>query len=172
MFAENIRLHCLVDLGAHREALLRFQALRDLHEQFPEPFIKLRRQFTAACILEGLGQLKKAEKLYLEVIAGDLEHGLMKDLFLDLVYLFGVYLKHGDVGGALTVCRRAVQELSLLEDEEGSGKAAREQMQTVWLKLQAGIQDGTVNASAAVVMREYIRTYWRSPAAELPTFRT
>ncbi|MBW8874780.1 MAG: hypothetical protein JF614_07420 [Acidobacteria bacterium] len=115
--------------------------------------------------------MKRAEKIFYEVIAGDLEHGLVKDLFLDLVYLFGAYLRYGDAAGALAVCRRAVNELSLLEDEDGSGKAAREQMRTVWLKLQAGIQDGTVNAGAVTVMREYIKTHWRAPAAELPSFK-
>ncbi len=171
LFAENVRVDCLIALGAHREALLRFQALKDLHEQFLEPFIQLRRRFTAARLLESLGQLKRAEKIFYEVIAGDLEHGLVKDLFLDLVYLFGAYLRYGDAAGALSVCRRAVQELSLLEDEDGSGKTAREQMQAVWLKLQAGIQDGTVNAGAVTVMREYIKAHWRTPAAELPSFR-
>jgi tetratricopeptide (TPR) repeat protein len=86
VFAEGIKIDCLMGLGAPQEALLRFKALKGLHEQFREPFIQLRRRFTAARILEHLGRQKKAESLFQEVIAADLEHGLVKNFFLDLVY--------------------------------------------------------------------------------------
>jgi tetratricopeptide (TPR) repeat protein len=86
VFAEGIKIDCLMGLGAPQEALLRFKALKGLHEQFREPFIQLRRRFTAARILEHLGRQKKADSLFQEVIAADLEHGLVKNFFLDLVY--------------------------------------------------------------------------------------
>ncbi len=79
-FRRGIKIHCLVALGATQEALLRFNALKRLYEQFREPIIQLRSQFTAARILEHLGRGQKAESLFQEVIAGDLEHGLVKEL--------------------------------------------------------------------------------------------
>jgi len=171
MLAEGVRVECLVALGRPREALSRFEALREVHDQFLEPLVQLRRRFTLARILDGLGDLSGAVSLCNEVIAGDVEHGLMRQLFLDLVYLFGVYLRHGQSDGAISVCRRAIQELSLLDDEEGSDKAAREQMRTVWQRLEDGVRRGTVQAGATAVMKRYVTAHWRTPAPELPVFR-
>lgn len=172
MFAEGIRVDCLLEIGAPEEALLRFSDLKDLHDQFREPFIQLRRQFTAARILEHLGRHQKAETLFQEVIAGDLEHGLMKDFFLDLVYLFGFYLRRGKTQEAIGVCRRAGQELSLVDDEDGNSEPARDQMRMVWRHLEEEVRKGTVDLGATTVLRNYIKAHWRTPASELPTFGT
>jgi tetratricopeptide (TPR) repeat protein len=40
MFAEGVRVDCLIALGKPREALLGFQALNELHDQFLEPFVQ------------------------------------------------------------------------------------------------------------------------------------
>lgn len=169
-FAETTKIDCLIRIGAPHEALIRFKAMKGLDEQFHEPFIQLRRRFNAARLLEHLGRLKGAEILYHEVIAGDLEHGLVKDLFFDLVYLFGFYLKQGQTSEAIAVCRRACEELSLLDDEEGSVEIAREQMQQVWRNLEAEVTRGTVDLRATVTLRKYIKAHWRFPADEVPAF--
>ena len=171
VFAGGIKIHCLVTLGAPQEALLRFNALKGLYEQFQEPIIQLRRKFTAARILEHLGRAQRAESLFQEVIAGDLEHGLVKDFFLDLVYLFGFYLRRGQTQEAIALCRRAGQELSLLEDEEGSGEPARDQMREVWRSLEEEVRKGTVGLGATTVLRNYIKAHWRTPASEPPSFQ-
>jgi tetratricopeptide (TPR) repeat protein len=171
LFAEGIKIHCLISLGAPQEALLRFNALKDLHDQFREPLTQLRRRFTAARILEHLGRLQRAETLLQEVIAGDLEHGLVKDFFLDLVYLFGFYLRRGQSSEAIAVCRRAGQELSLVEDEEGSGEAARDQLRMVWRSLEEEVKRGTIDLGATTVLRNYIKAHWRTPASDPPFAR-
>jgi len=171
MFAEGIKLDCLMALGSVQEALLRFNTLKVLHEQFREPFIQLRRRFNAGRLLEFLGRSKKAELLFQEVIAGDLEHGLVKDFFLDLVYLFGFYLRRGQTSEAIAVCRRASQELSLLDDEEGSDKVARDQMRAVWRNLEVEVKRGNVDLGATVVLKKYIKAHWRFPASDPPSFR-
>lgn len=168
MFAEGIKVNCLIALGAPQEALLRFNALKGLHEQFREPFVQLKRRFTAARILESLGRSQKAEKLFQEVIAGDLEHGLVKDFFLDLVYLFGFHLRRGQTSEAIAVCRRASQELSLLDDDEGSGEAARDQMRRVWRGLEEEVKKGNVDLGATTALRNYIKAHWRTPASDPP----
>ncbi len=170
MFAEGIKVDSLMGLGAVQEALLRFNSLKVLHEQFREPFVQLRRRFNAGRILEHLGRFKKAEVLFQEVIAGDLEHGLIKDFFLDLVYLLGFYLRKGQTSDAIAICRRASQELSLLDDEEGSAETARDQMRMVWRSLEEEVRRGTVDLGATKVMRNYIKAHWRFPASEPPTF--
>jgi tetratricopeptide (TPR) repeat protein len=169
-FAEIIRINCLVSLGAPQEALLRFNDLKVLQEQFREPFIQLRSRFTSARILEHLGRLQRAESLFQEVIAGDLEHGLMKDFFLDLVYLFGFHLRRGQSSAAIAVCRRASQELSLLDDEAGSGESARDQMRMVWRGLEEEVKKGNVDLGATAVLRNYIMAHWRTPASDPPFF--
>lgn len=168
VFAESIKIDCLMALGAPQEALLRFYGLKALYEQFREPFIQLRRRFTAARLLEYLGRPQKAERLFQEVIAADLEHGLLKDFFLDLAYLFGFFLRAGQLPQAIAVCHRAAQELSLLDGEEGSGESARDQMRMVWTRLAEGVKEGTVEVGATTVLRNYIKAHWQRPASEPP----
>ena len=168
VFAESIKIDCLMGLGAPQEALLRFYGLKALYEQFREPFIQLRRRFTAARLLEYLGRPQKAERLFQEVIAADLEHGLLKDFFIDLAYLFGFFLRAGQLPQAIAVCHRATQELSLLDDEEGSGESARDQMRMVWTRLEEGLKAGTVELGATTVLRNYIKAHWQRPASEPP----
>ncbi|HTG33294.1 MAG TPA: hypothetical protein VLB76_10215 [Thermoanaerobaculia bacterium] len=171
LFAETAKIDCLIGIGAPQEALIRFNAIKALQEQFREPYIQVRRRFTAAKILEHLGRTKKAEALFQEVIAEELEHGLMKDFFLDLVYLFGFYLKRGNTSEAVAVCRRASEELPLLEDEEGSSEPAREQMRMVWRSLEEEVKKGNIELGATKVLRNYVRTHWRFPASEPPSFQ-
>jgi tetratricopeptide (TPR) repeat protein len=167
-FAETAKIDCLMGIGASREALVRFNAMKGLHEQFREPFMHLRRRFNAAKLLEHLGRIRKAEALFQEVIADELEHGLVKDFFLDLVYLFGFHLRRGQTSEAIAVCRRASQELSLLDDEEGSSETAREQMRMVWKKLEEEVRKGNVELGATEVLRKYVRSHWRFPADDPP----
>jgi tetratricopeptide (TPR) repeat protein len=172
LLAENLKIDCLLTLGVPEEALLRFKALQGQHEQFQEPFLQLRRRFTVARLLEHLGRFQKAEILFQEVLAGDLEHGLLKDFFLDLVYLFGFQIRRGKLAEAIAVCQRAGQELSLLEEEEGSGPAAREQMRRVWRNLEDAARRGAVELGATRILRNYIVSHWRIPAEEPPCFKS
>lgn len=170
VFAESIKIDCLMALGAPGEALSRFSDLTPLYEQFREPFIQLRRRFTAARLLEHLGRPRKAERLFEEVIAADLEHGLVKDFFLDLAYLFGFFLRRGQVAEAIKVCERARAELALLDRDEEGAEPAREQMRTVWHGLEEGVRKGTVERGATTILRTYIKTYWQRPAIDPPSF--
>ena len=94
----------------------------------------------------------------------------MKDFFLDLAYLFGFFLRAERLPQAIAVCRRAAEELSLLESEEGGAEAARDQMRMVWQRLEEGVKRGTVEIGATAVMRSYIKANWKRPASEPPSF--
>jgi tetratricopeptide (TPR) repeat protein len=170
MFAEGIKIACLIALDAPQEALLRLIALQPLHKQFREPFTQLRRKFTAARILESLGRHRKAEILFEEAVAGDLEHGLVKDYFLDLVYLFGFHLRRGQKDAAIAVCRRGGQDLSPLIDEEEHGEPAHDQMRTVWRSLEEEVKKGKIDLGVTTVLKNYIKAHWRTPASEPPSF--
>ena len=87
---------------------------------------------------------------------------------MDLVYLFGFYLRRGQSSDAIAVCRRAGQELSLLDDEEGSGETARDQMRMVWHSLEEEVRKGTIDLGATTVLRNYIRVHWRAPSSDPP----
>lgn len=170
VFAESIKVDCLMVLGAPQEALLRFRGLTPLYEQFREPFIQLRRQFTAGRLLEHLGRAGKAQHIFEEVIAGDLEHGLLKDFFMDLAYLFGFFLRAERRSEAIAVCRRAAQELSILADEDG-GDSAHDQMRLVWQSLEESVTRGNVTLHATKILRTYLAAHWRQPARDLPSFQ-
>ncbi|HEX3529448.1 MAG TPA: hypothetical protein VH988_20510 [Thermoanaerobaculia bacterium] len=170
MFAEGIKINCLIALGAPQEALLRLIALQSLHKQFRDPLTQLKRKFTAARILESLGRLQKAEILFEEVIAGDLEHGLMKDYFLDLLYLFGFHLRRGEKDAAIEVCRRGAEELPDVFDEEGRREPTPDQMREVWKSLEKEVRKGGVDLGAMTVLKNYIKAHWRAPASEPPSF--
>jgi tetratricopeptide (TPR) repeat protein len=170
-FAETIKIDGLIGIGAPEEALLRFNALKELSEQFREPFIHLRRRFNAGRILEHLGRPRRAETIFQEVIAGDLEHGLIKNFFMDLVYLFGFYLRQERSSDAITVCHRATQELSLLDDEDGSGESARDQMQLVWRGLEEEVRKRNVDLSVITVLKKYMKAHRRTPANDPPFVR-
>jgi tetratricopeptide (TPR) repeat protein len=171
VFAEGIKIECLLSLGEPQEALLRFHDLRPLYAQFREPFIQIRRRFTAARLLEHLGRTKKAARLLEEVIAADLEHGLIKNFFLDLAYLFGFFMRHEQVSNAISVCQRAKDELSILENEEEGSAPAREQMRLVWQNLEEGVRKGTIAGGATAVLRNYIKSHWNRLASDPPTFQ-
>src|SRR5262249_32212733 len=78
MFAEGVKVECLIELGKPREALAKFESLQKLHEQFLELFVQLQRRYILARTLERLGDLEGVVSLFNEVIAGDIEHGFMK----------------------------------------------------------------------------------------------
>ncbi|HBL31860.1 MAG TPA: hypothetical protein DD490_33980 [Acidobacteria bacterium] len=169
LFAEGIRIDCLLEIGAPGEAMMRFEAQEGLFAEFREPFIQLRRWFTAARIMDRLQFPRQAERLFHDVIAGDLEHGMMKDFFLDLVDLLSFYLRRGQKQDAIEVCRRALQELRP-QDDDGGGEASREQMREVWRDLEEAIKKGQVDLGVPAVLRSYIKAHWRTPAPEPPSF--
>jgi tetratricopeptide (TPR) repeat protein len=170
LFAEGIRVESLINLGLPREALIRYLDSVDIYAEFREPFIQVRRHFTAARILERLGNIQKAEVFFMEVLAGDSELGLIRELFLDLVYLFGMHLRIGQAREAIAVCQRARQELSILAKSESSDPAACEQMHTVWKMLEDSVREGVIGIASISVMQSYVKAHWRSPARKLPSF--
>jgi tetratricopeptide (TPR) repeat protein len=171
VIAEGIRIECLINLGASHEALLRFRRLAPLFEQFHEPLLQIRRQFTVGRLLELIGRTEQAERVFQEVITADVQHGFLKDLFMDLAYMFGFFLRAERHGDAIAICRRATRELSILDDEEEGGATAHEQMHQVWQTLEESVRRGNVTLHAPTILRNYLTAYWRQPAKELPTFQ-
>ena len=158
MFAESIRVDALVTLGAAREAMRRFEALCELYDQFGDPFVQLRRRFTAGRLLEAVGRYDEADKLFNEVIAADLEQRSNKSFFLDLVYLLHSHLRRGDIAGSVSACERALAAISLLDLDD----ASQTQMREVWNGLLRHLQRGATGLEVIVKARQFIKTQWRT----------
>jgi tetratricopeptide (TPR) repeat protein len=157
MFAESIRIDALITRGQAHEALLRFDSLFSLYEQFGDPFVQLRRRFTAGRLLESLGNFPEADSLFAEVIAADLEQRSNKSYFLDQIYMVGSYLRRGDAEGGVNVCKQAITALLAMDlDEESEG-----QMRKLWSSIAAKIKSERLTLSVITAARQYIKTQWR-----------
>ena len=163
LLAESTRIDCLITLGHCAEALRRFADLSDLWDQFADPFFQLRRKFMSGRLLEGLGHFEDADSLFNQVIAVDLEQRSTKSLFLDMIYLYGSYVKRGDLGKAMETCQRAIRDLGVLELETDSER----QMRQLWNSLGKQAQQGKVSLETLLKARGFIRNQWRVMGGDL-----
>jgi tetratricopeptide (TPR) repeat protein len=157
MFAESIHIDALITRGQAHEALLRFDSLSSLYEQFGDPFVQLRRRFTAGRLLESLGYFPEADSLFSEVIAADLEQRSNKSYFLDQIYMVSSYLRRGDTEGGVNVCTQAIASLSAMDLDEESA----DQMRKLWSSIAAKLQGERLTLSVITAARQYIKTQWR-----------
>jgi len=158
MFAESIRIDALITRGLKREAMLRFEALTGLYDQFGDPFVQLRRRFTAARLLEALGRFQEADALFAEVIAADLEQRSNKSYFLDQIYMVGSFTRRGDVSAAVDTCKQAIDALSIMDlDETSDG-----QMRKLWSSIAVKLQRKAITVSVITAARQFIKTQWRT----------
>jgi tetratricopeptide (TPR) repeat protein len=158
MFAESIRIDALITRGLKREAMLRFEALTGLYDQFGDPFVQLRRRFTAARLLEALGRFQEADALFAEVIAADLEQRSNKSYFLDQIYMVGSFTRRGDVSAAVDTCKQAIDALSIMDlDETSDG-----QMRKLWSSIANKLQRKAITVSVITAARQFIKTQWRT----------
>jgi len=159
MFAESIRVDALITLGFTREAMRRFAFLTELYDQFGDPFIQLRRRFTAGRLLEAVGRFEEADILFNDVIAADLDQRSNKSFFLDLVYLLDSYIRRGDILGAMGACEKALDAITVLDIDD----VAQKQMRDVWAGLRERIQaGGGANLKIILKARRFIKTQWRT----------
>lgn len=157
MFAESIRVDALITTGRTQEASARFDSLTFLYDQFGDPFVQLRRRFTAARLLESLGKFQDADALFAEVIAADLEQRSNKSYFLDQVYMVGSFFRRGDLPRAAEACRQSLGALSVMELDE----ASEAQMRKLWTSLEAKLTGDRITLSALAAARQYVKTQWR-----------
>jgi RNAse (barnase) inhibitor barstar len=127
-------------------------------EQFADPFLQLRRRFQAGRLLESFRRFPEADTIFREVIAEDLEQRSAKSLFLDLIYLFGSYVRRGDLAHAVEVCHDALEQLALLELDSDSEK----QMKALWSTLGKLAQQGTVEMKHLEKSKRFIRNQWKA----------
>jgi tetratricopeptide (TPR) repeat protein len=160
-YAELLRAECFVETRRLPAALQVFLRWEPRWTESPQDRIRLRSRFLAGKLLEGLGRHRDAVRLLEELIAGDLHYGLYKDAFLDLLYLFGLYIRSGDSEGAIAVCKRSLDQMQKLD-------LVHEQLHVVWARLTEAATMKALDDRALIEAREYLRVFWRHPAPEVP----
>jgi hypothetical protein len=95
------------------------------------------------------------------VVTADLRAELYKDAFLDLLFLFNLHVKEGDLDKAVFICRRALEEAEL-------AAFSHEQIRGVWQFLMERVQ--SVEQDLIRGVRAYMAVHWRHPANQVPLF--
>jgi tetratricopeptide (TPR) repeat protein len=161
LLAELLRVECLIEVENPSEALQVFRRCFHLLLTTPRVRMRIRGRFTGGRLLDALGFHRQAERLFEEVVNGDIEHELYKDAFLDLLYLYEVHMKSGDLEKAARVCRRALTDSALAE-------IAHEQLRDLWTQLLAAAQRQAIGQDLLRELRRYLSVHWKHPAAAPP----
>jgi tetratricopeptide (TPR) repeat protein len=161
LLAELLRVECLIGVHKPSEALQVFRRCSPLFIANPRARMRIRGRFIGAKLLDAFGFRQQAERLFEEVVDGDIEHELYKDAFLDLLYLYGYHMKAGDLEKAARVCRRALTDSTLSE-------VAHDQLRTLWTQLLAAAQRQAISQDLLRDLQQYLSVYWKHPAATPP----
>lgn len=161
LLAELLRVRCLIELQRPTEALQAYRRCSGLLLANPSIRLRIRGRFTGAQLLDALGYKQQAERLFNVVVESDIEHELYKDAFLDLLYLYGLHMKAGDLEKAARVCRRALSDATLSE-------VAHEQLRTLWTQLLEAAQRQAIGQELLGELRRYLSAHWKHPAATPP----
>jgi tetratricopeptide (TPR) repeat protein len=160
---ESARTDCFIETNQRVQALSAFLAAEELRGFQTRPRADIRGKFTAGRLLEAYGYRAEAERLFEEVVSADLEHSLLKDAFLDLLYLFAFYVKGGESDRAAALGRRALTQLELLD-------SIHEQLRDVWQQLIVAAERKNLDLQALPRVREYLRIWWKRPGPDDPYF--
>jgi tetratricopeptide (TPR) repeat protein len=161
--AESIRTESLIEMGETSQALQSFQLVESLRLSHARSDAGRRSNFTAARLLEALGHLREAELLFEAAIAEAFEREVYREAFLDILYLFGLHIRHGATEKAVALCRMAIERLDLF----GVG---HEQLRAVWTELRDAATQRALRVEALAEVRQFLKVHWKTPAAKPPRF--
>lgn len=164
LFAEMVRVECLIEVGKPTEALRVFRHSAHLLAVSPQMRPRIRGQFTSARLLAAFGFKQQAERLLNEVVDRDIEHELYKDAFLDLLYLYEHHIKAGDLEKAARICQRVLTDTSLSE-------VAHNQLRDLWSDLLEAAQNRALSQELFRELRQYVNVHWKHPAGTPPVVR-
>jgi tetratricopeptide (TPR) repeat protein len=161
LYAEILRVDCLIELSRANEALQVFRHSSHLLAVSPKIRPRIRGMFTSARLLDAFEHKPQAERLFDEVVDSDIEHELYKDAFLDLLYLYGRHVKSGEAEKAMRVCRRALTDASL-------SAVAHDELRDVWTELLEAAQNQAIGEDELKDVRQYLNVHWKHPAGTPP----
>ncbi|MEP7012081.1 MAG: hypothetical protein ABJC13_17285 [Acidobacteriota bacterium] len=159
--ADFVRVECLIGIGRPSEALRVFNRSFHLLALSPRIRPRIRGRFTTARLLDALGFKQSAERFFDDVVDQDIEHDLVKDAFLDLLYLYERHMRAGDPDKAARVCRRALTDPAL-------ATIAHEQLQALWTLLLEAVAIHPISQERLSALRQYVNVHWKHPAATPP----
>jgi tetratricopeptide (TPR) repeat protein len=124
--AGSLRTESLLELGEIDQALQAFERAETWRRELSRPDDRRRSDFTAARLLEAIGKIEDAERLFSRVIAEAFEREAYREAFLDILYLFGFHLRQGASRSLSWICLRL--------DTSSSGRYGR----SSWMPHAAG----------------------------------
>ena len=160
MLARCIISECLAEEDDGRAALANLTATRPLIKQFREVWVEGRVQLLEARILEAVGYIADAERLYTEVARMYWFREMYRETFLVRLRLVEFLVGRQRVKDAAEICRNAAKLLAETD--------AHVQMKEVWQELFEALEVKAVNAEALSNLREYMVRHWRVPAEHPP----
>lgn len=144
----------LVLLGRPYEALGWFLSTKPLLEQVGDLGTKLRAVYFEARLLDGLGQVRRSEKLFRKTIKAYFDHELYKEAFITLLTLFECFCRRGALGKAAALCESAITATS------EAGEACNEEICRAWEELLATVRVRQLEEVELVAARQYLVRNW------------
>jgi tetratricopeptide (TPR) repeat protein len=161
--AESIRTECLIEMGEVGQALQAFHLAESLRGGHARADAGLKSNFTAARLLEALGYIGEAEKLFNSVIAEAFDREAYREAFLDILYVFGFHVRSGATEKAVALCRFAIDRLDFFD-------LGHEQLRTVWRELMDAAGRRAITLQSLAEVRGFLAMHWKKPAPKAPKF--
>jgi tetratricopeptide (TPR) repeat protein len=162
MLARCIISQSFAETRDGKAALTQLEETRPLISQFREAWLDCRVQFLEALILETLGYIADAERLYREVARLFWLREMYRESFMVRLRLFEFYLRRNRVQEAAEVCSKAVRLLGETD--------AHAQMKEVWQRLYEAAEAQAIKIEMCPKIRDYMVRHWAVPAERLPGF--
>jgi tetratricopeptide (TPR) repeat protein len=159
--AASNRTECLIEMKETDQALQGFQVAEAMRAGQPRADAERRSTFTAAQLLEGLGHLREAERLFEAAIADAFSHEAYREALLDLLYLFELHVRAGATEKAAALCGTAVAQLDRFD-------IGHEQLRAVWLELMDAARRQAVRFESVAKVRTFLEVHWKRPSAAVP----
>lgn len=154
MLARSIIIEGLVLLDRTREALHRFLETRQLYEEFPEDAPRVG--YLAARLLDALGHVREAERIFRDVAQKNLDAEHYKEAFLTFLTLFESHFKRGALDKAAKLCEEVLSLPELV--------SCRAQVRQAWQELLTLVRSRALELPQLLALRQFHVRYWSVPA--------
>lgn len=165
MLARSLITECFLVLGRLPEALRSLDGTRPFYEQYAGGVTSLKVSYLEARMLDALGCVREAEKLYRDAAHGFAEAEIYKDAFIVKLALFESFVRRDALDKATRLCKEAID---LLEQTS----TAHAQMIQVWRDLLRYTATRAIKLYHVAEVRDYLVRHWASPAPHPPLSRS
>lgn len=156
ILAEFIVVESLVILERPLEALPYFLKAKSLCAQ-ADRTMQLRADYFEARLLDGLGCVREAEKLFRVAVKKTFDQELYKEAFITLLTLFECLCRRGALRKAAALCEEAIAATS------EAGEACNEEIRRVWQELLAAVRVRQLSEGELAQARQFLVRNWSVP---------